>query len=104
MSYEQRSLQRERQGFREASCLALPGTRQQRFGRVQMRVVAAVRAARRAQFSEQGFHRGGLLRQRSQDVEADDVSRAFPDRVERRLPVEARNSALLDVAISSQAL
>ena len=42
--------------------------------------------------------------QRAQHVEADDVARAFPDRVDRCLAVEARHRLLLDVAVAAHRL
>ena len=39
-----------------------------------------------------------------EDVEALDVARAFPDRVDGRLAVEARQHRLLDVAVAAEAL
>jgi hypothetical protein len=54
---------------------------------------------------------GGQLRarfrfpcQRPQDVEADHVARAFPDAVQRRLPVEHRQGCVLHVAHAAEAL
>ena len=46
----------------------------------------------------------GSLCHRAQHVEADDVARAFPDAVERRLAIEPRHHRLLDVAVAAEAL
>ena len=45
-----------------------------------------------------------LAGQRAQHVERVDVARALPDRVQRGLPVEPRQPALLDVPVAAQAL
>ncbi len=46
----------------------------------------------------------GSRAQRPQDVERVDVARALPDRVQRRLAVEPRQPALLDVPVAAEAL
>src|SRR5881227_877489 len=61
-------------------------------------------AARLPDLAEQRLHRLRLARHGAQDVEADDVARPLPDRVERRLAVEARHHGLLDVAVPAEAL
>ena len=43
-------------------------------------------------------------RRTTEDVEADDVARPLPDREQRRLPVDARQHRLLDVAVAADAL
>src|SRR5262245_16021109 len=72
--------------------------------RVEVGVEAAVGAAGFPDLVEQGFERLGGLLDRAQDVQALDVPRALPDRVERRLAVEAGQRPLLDVAVPAQAL
>ena len=52
-------------------------------------------------------HRGRDLRLPglgAQDVEGHHVARALPDRVDRRLPVEPGQGALLDIAVAAEAL
>ena len=50
--------------------------------------------------------RAGLafVRERAQHVEAHHVAGAFPDRVDRRLAIEPRQHALLDIAVAAEAL
>ena len=69
-----------------------------------MRIEASVSTVRRTQLREQRFNRGGFLRECPQDVEADHVPGALPDRIERRLAIQARHSALLHVPIAAEAL
>ena len=60
-------------------------------------------AGRRPQFLPQPRSGFRLLRQCAQHVQALDVAAAFPDRVERRLPVQARQNRFLDVAVAAEA-
>ena len=57
-----------------------------------------------ADLGPERLHRGRLAGQRAQHVECVDVARALPDRVQRRLAVEPRQPALLDVAVAAEAL
>ena len=72
---------------------------------------ARIDARRRARGSpaaaispRQRRERLGRARERAQRVEADHVGAALPDAVQRRLAVEARERALLDVAVAAEAL
>jgi hypothetical protein len=60
---------------------------------------------RRSLARQLGEERGGLLvaPQRTQNVEAHDVARAFPDRIDRCLTVKPRQHAFLDVAVAAEA-
>src|SRR5206468_10800248 len=53
---------------------------------------------------EEGLPDLAPARHRAKDIETDDVPRALPDRVERRLAIEARHHRLLDVAVPAEAL
>ena len=68
-------------------------------------VEARVGAARASSTSsKKASSASGDCDQRAQDVERVDVARALPDRVQRRLAVEARHAGLLDVAVAAEAL
>jgi hypothetical protein len=56
-----------------------------------------------AEFGEEGLAGVGLAMQRAQDVEALDVAAAFPDRIERRLAIQARQQRFLDVTVAAEA-
>ena len=104
---QQRALQRQRHPLDQAARPRLRSPRGRR----------ARREARRRRRPGGGSPRGassisakkassdsGLSGHRPQHVEALDVARSLPDRVERRLAVEARHPGLLDVAVAAQAL
>ena len=67
-------------------------------------VEGAVGAAGGGELGGERVGGGGLAAQGAQDVEGDDVARAFPDRVQRRLAEEARHRGVLDVAGAAVAL
>jgi hypothetical protein len=67
-------------------------------------VVAAVAASRAVELGRQRLQRRGLPAHGAEDVEALHVARAFPDRVERGVPIEPRQGRVLDVAVAGQAL
>ena len=62
---------------------------------------SAASARERVQHGSRGVAVAG---ERAQHVEAHHVARAFPDRVDRRLAIEPRQQALLDVAIAAETL
>src|SRR5690606_3208635 len=62
-----------------------------------------VRALGREQLGEERLACLRFFAQRTQHVEALDVAAAFPDRVQRRLSVETRQIALLDIAGAAEA-
>ena len=64
------------------------------------RVEASVAAAVGRQRREKRRAGARLALQRADDVEANHVPGAFPDRVQRRLAVEARHRPLLDVSVA----
>ena len=70
---------------------------------VELGVEVRVQVQRRFQFGQQRQAGLRLALQRAQHVQALDVAAAFPDRIERRLPVQARQHRLLDVAGAAQA-
>ena len=63
-----------------------------------------VRAGGEPHLGQERLGRLGLARERTEDVERVDVSRALPDRVERALAEEPRQLRLLDVAVAAEAL
>ncbi len=67
-------------------------------------VEPGVRAGGELDLGEQRLEALGLARDRAQHVERVDVAGALPDRVDRALAVEARQDALLDVAVAAEAL
>ena len=71
---------------------------------VDVDVQPVIAAAGLPDLGEQGVERFGALLDRPQHVQALDVARPFPDRVQRRLAVEARHPPLLHVAVAAQAL
>ena len=101
---EQGALQRQREGLDQPARLGLLWICELRLGGIEVGVQPPVRAAGSAQLVEQRPGGLRLLGERPQHVEADHVARTFPDGVERRLAVEARQPALLDVSVAAQAL
>ena len=67
-------------------------------------VETAVGPAGRLDLGEQGLGGLRLPGDGAQHVQALDVARPFPDRVQGRLAVQARQAPLLDVAVAAQAL
>ena len=67
-------------------------------------VEARVGAGGLVDLGEEGLERLRPADHRPQHVEALDVARALPDRVQRRLAIEARHPRLLDVAVAAEAL
>jgi hypothetical protein len=70
----------------------------------QRGVIAAVRAPGAVKLARQRLACLGVPRERAQDVEADDIARALPDAVQRRLAVEKRQGRVLDIAHAAQGL
>src|SRR5438552_18908329 len=64
-------------------------------------IETAVGAASLADLGEECREGFRLPRNGAQDVEDDDVGRALPDAVERRLAVEARHDVLLDETVAA---
>ena len=69
-----------------------------------MGVVAAVGAARRGELVDERGGRRGLDGERAEHIEANDVAGPLPDGVERRLAVQPRERAVLDVSVAAHAL
>ena len=68
------------------------------------RVEAGVGPGGLIDLGEEGIGGLGAADHRPQHVEALDVARALPDRVQRRLAIQARHPRLLDVAVAAEAL
>ena len=64
-------------------------------------VVAAIGACGAHELLLKGLERLWFTHQRPQHVECDDVARALPDAVERRVSVESAHGALFDVAVAA---
>jgi len=75
-------------------------------GEVAAQRVGGLAHARAAalEFGEERVAAFGFAPQRAQHVQALDVAAAFPDRIERRLPVQPRQDRFLDVAGAAVAL
>ena len=105
---QQRALQHERHPLDEPARPRLDRRRGRSSSARRLSARGVAGAARRRRASSTSAKKAssacGLRAMRAQDVEALDVARALPDRVERRLAVEARHPGLLDVAVAAEAL
>ena len=101
---QHRGLQRQCQALDQPACAGLSGGCQRRTQPVDKGVVSRVRPRSGREFAVDRIQYAGFARQRAQHVEALDVAAAFPDRVERRLPVQPRQEGVLHVTRATQAL
>ena len=73
-------------------------------GRISQASSLSIGAARLVELRQQhASSASGSRAMRAQHVQADDVARTLPDRVDRRLAVEPRQDRFLDVAVAAEA-
>ena len=105
MTHELRSCQRK---CHVAGLLPRVGlvrsARKHRLQAVDMAVQARIPAAGVREFREQCVDRRRFALRRALHVQAHDVARPFPDRIQRCFAIEPRKRALLDIAVATQAL
>ena len=106
MAGEQRALQRQGEALGDPAGPRLVGriARELSSESIPRRVQVRVASARCGDFRAVCVARARFLPERPQHVERDHVPGPLPDAVERRLAIEAREHALLDIAAAAKAL